>query len=262
MIFYIAKIRLRDYIQIKSGNVMEEVPQKYPDEMKEAAAVIYRHGWGEAFAGNMSIMISEEIPVMQSERVELPCNLVNIADKVFLVTATGSRMRQITAQDTSEFCSLIKIDGNGTGYFLSGEYPKKPTSELLAHLMIHNGNEKNKNRNTTVIHCHPDSVITLLGIPEFQNADHLNDIMRDTLHEVSVILPGGAGIAGGFRPGSKELAESVSDALEGRDIVLMPGHGCFAAGSSTDEALDKIETAVKAADIIIEMIKLKIQGKK
>jgi len=231
--------------------------EKYVKEMKEAAGVIFDHGWAEAYAGNMSVCINEKTDFDRSGKIQLHKKFSNLKGRSVLITSSGSRMRQIASQDQIKMFSLIKIDENGEFYYCHPDFSDRPSSEITAHLMIHNEFCKMKKSDTAIVHCHPDSIITLLRTQKFEDADSLNGMLSDVLLESKLLLPNGAGVLDEMEPGSDMLANAICREVIERDIVLLDKHGCFSYGRDIDEALDKIEFVDKAARINLELFKLK-----
>ncbi len=227
--------------------------------MKEAAGVLYDHGWGEASAGNMSVCINEKTDFNRSSKIQLHKKFPSLKGRSVLITSSGSRMRQIASGDEIKMFYLVTIDENGGFYYFHPDFSDKPSSELIAHLMMHDILCRENKNDNAVIHCHPDSIITLLRSQKFKDQDALNEMFSEVLLESKLLLPNGAGILDDMEPGSEKLASAICKQIKKRDIVLLDKHGCFSHGKDMDEALDRIEFVEKAARIYLELIKLKYE---
>jgi len=226
-------------------------------EMKETASVVFLHGWAEANAGNMSYRLSEEVSYNKNERFELSDRYENLIGKAIIITSSGSRMRHIASGNPEDYCSVIVIDESGTGYYRSEKYNKIPSSELLAHLMLHNEYEiKNKDMKA-VLHCHPNEIISLLHLSVFKTKEAVNKMIFSIHNEALNIVPEGVGVIGVKIPGSYELASAIFSELKKREIALIEKHGCISIGKDFNEALDKIEFVNKAVRIYLDIRNLR-----
>ncbi|MCG2760456.1 MAG: class II aldolase/adducin family protein [Candidatus Delongbacteria bacterium] len=231
--------------------------EKALQEIKEVAGVIYAHGWGEAYAGNMSVIIDDKIPYNKTDKYELTDMFENLIGKTIVITSSGSRMRQISSKNTEDFCSIITIDETGTGYFKSNNLDKNPSSELLAHLMLHNEYQKRRKNIKGVLHCHPDDIIILLHLTAFKTKEAVNKMLFSIHTEAQTVIPDGAGLIGIKKPGSSELAAAVLNELKKREITLLEKHGCISVGKDLNDALDKTEFVNKAVKIYLDIKRLR-----
>ena len=229
------------------------------ENIKEAAGLIHAHGWAEAYAGNISYRMESSVPYDPDSVTELPDRFENLIGKSIVITSSGSRMRHLASRKTSDFCSVITINGNGTGFCTSAEYNQKPSSELIAHLLLHNEYEKRHSGYRAVVHCHPDEIIALLNLPEFKTSEPVNKMLFSIHSEIQTLLPDGAAIIGSKTPGSYELASSIFNELKKHDIALIERHGCFSTGDDIDEAIDKIEIVEKAVKIYFQTRKVHLK---
>jgi len=227
------------------------------EDIKETAEVIHGHGWGEATAGNLSVRLEEKIAFDRSKFAELSDRYENLAGKTLIITSSGSRMRQIASKNTEEYCSIITMSDNGTGYYKVNNFDKNPSSEIIAHLMLHNEYEKRNPEIKAVLHCHPDQIITLLHLATFKTKEAINKMLFSMHTEAELILPEGAGLVGLKKPGSYEFASAVFSELKKREIALIEKHGCISVGTNLNDALDKIEFVNKAVKIYLDIKKLR-----
>ncbi len=125
--------------------------------------------------------------------------------KGFLIKRGG------TFLDVASDPVLVLLDGNA---------PAESSSEYRVHLEVY--------RNTgheAVVHAHPPYAIAAsLVMDEIVPEDSEGKMLCP---RIPVVL--GA-------PGSQEIAENVSRALISSKLVIVRGHGTFAAGKTLDEA--------------------------
>ena len=103
---------------------------------------------------------------------------------------------------------------------LSGDPPKNASTEFRVHREVYK-----KSRHTAIVHAHPPYAVAL---------SLQSDAIKPEDSEGQMLCPlipvvGGA-------PGSQEIADNVAAVLEHSNLVLVRGHGTFAAGKNLDEA--------------------------
>jgi rhamnulose-1-phosphate aldolase len=235
--------------------------EKALSDIKEIAGAIYSKGWGEASAGNMSVLVDDDLFCKCSNEYELPDRFESICGKTIVITSSGSRMRQIAAGEAGEFCSIVRISDTGTSYTRQINQDLVPSSELIAHLLLHNEFLNKKKNIRAVVHCHPDEIITLLNMHEFRTEEEINAMLFSIHTETELLIPEGVGLTGLKKTGSYELASSVLSCFKKHKIALMEKHGCISAGKDLNDAFDKIEFVNKAVRICLDIKKLNREQK-
>lgn len=230
-------------------------------QFRETAEVMYLKGWAEAYAGNMSIRLDFEPGIDMSEKIDLPESFPSLKNITLLVTSSGSRMRHLR-EDPGKFICAIKISHDGGSYFFKPNNGLRPTSELIAHLKIHDALIGKRSQKKAVLHCHPDNIITIAAVEDNTDEMEITNALSSVHSEVNTVIPGGIGRIGLLEPGSPELASALGEKLITKDIIFVVAHGSFAAGSDLNEALDITEVADKAARIYLELLKFKIGREK
>ena len=226
-------------------------------KIKETAKSVYDRGWGEATSGNMSICLRDSVQTLNHESQILNSVYPFLAGKTIVITSSGSRMRHISAGRPENYCSVITLNDEGSSYFMTGKKENTPSSELSAHLKLHNYFAKERPDINSVLHCHPDQIISLLHLKAFKTREAVDKMLFDIHTEAQLLIPDGVGLVGLKKPGSEELAEAVLKELRNTQIVLIEKHGCISSGRDLDEALDKIEFVNNAIKIYFEIIKFK-----
>lgn len=111
------------------------------------------------------------------------------------------------------------------------------STELIVHRAIYLATPA-----LAVVHAHPRAAIAL-------------SLSRDEIVPIDVegsyLLPRVPVIAAELPSGSAELAEKVSAALRHWKVVMVRGHGCFAAGQSLDEAFHWVSSLEQSSQIIL-----------
>jgi len=225
---------------IKATNA-EELSQRYDQielaatlkKLAEIGPLIWQRGWAEANAGNVSVRLTK------------PANGADI----FLVSRTGSRYRQMAMEPMN---SLLLVEASGTEWH--SLVPRaKPTSEWMAHLLLHRHFDTLESPNRVVLHCHPAPVIAISHYPVFKSPDVLNQELAAVLPELPLYLPLGLSCCPAEAPGSIELAIASADCLGPRNALIWEKHGLLCFAPTLDQAFDYIEIIVKAAELWLKI---------
>ena len=208
----------------------------FMNEVEEIAKVgqyLWNKGWAESNGGNISINISDKF---------------NDSYKYFLVTATGSRFRDISDFPEDNLVLMRLLSSEEISYQLCWGN-QEPTSEFITHHLIHEYLEKNKRPEKAVIHTHPQNIIAATHTT-LNNESKLNNILWSTHPEMKLFIPEGVSIAPYRVTGSKELAmETVKSLNPEKRVVVWEKHGCLAVGKDISEAFDLIDMVNKSLEI-------------
>jgi rhamnulose-1-phosphate aldolase len=207
--------------------------------------------WSEASGGNFSIRMDtlpEGVQDLTGETPKpLPLKVPSLGGMYFLISAKGARARDI-AIDPGKGVGLFWILQNGAEFTcLWGT--NNPTSELHAHLSIHNALVLARSPHNAILHSHPANLIGLTHIPDFEDHIDLSNIILRMQSEARVHLPEGITRLPFHIPGSRELGEASARALMKTPVLLWQFHGAVATGQSLSDALDYLEIVDKAAQV-------------
>lgn len=103
---------------------------------------------------------------------------------------------------------------------LSGDPPKDASTEFRVHREVYG-----KSRHAAIVHAHPPHAVA---------ASLVFDAIKPMDSEGEMLCPVIPVVTGA--PGSQEIADNVAAVLEHANLVLVRGHGTFAAGKNLDEA--------------------------
>ncbi len=231
--------------------------EKILDDLKEISGYIWEKGWGEKNAGNLSVdatdeTVGEGAQWSEPERfgdAEYPA----LAGRVFVVTASGRRFRDIAKDAASGVCVVrLTEDGRGIQTLRGAAEGNAPTSELKSHLKIHDFLRSSGALEKVVLHTHPTELIALTHLAEYRGDKALNDALWGAHPEVKVAAPRGAGFVPYETPGSESLAEATLTAFKNRrQIALWDRHGSVCAAETVIDSFDVTDTINKAAKIIL-----------
>jgi len=229
-------------------------------EFRAVAEVLHIKGWAEASAGNMSLrlaVIPEAIGKLAPDPQRIHKTDLNMTDLIgdyFLVTASGTRMREI-AHEPEKGLSFIKILDERHFWLLDGS--EKPSSEWPTHAGLHSLFKENRNGERAVLHCHPLSLISLSHI--FSSEEEMNERIFRMQLETRLLVPEMLGLIPFAVMGSKPLARASKEKLKKFRLALWDKHGVIASGKSLNQALDRIEVVEKAAAIYLQLKSLGIE---
>ncbi|WP_165173418.1 rhamnulose-1-phosphate aldolase [Adlercreutzia sp. ZJ242] len=229
----------------------------------------WERGWHERNGGNASYRLTEG----EAEHVRalhagepgawapLGVEAPEVAGALFLVTATGSFMRNV-ADDPSRALGIVEVDGAGGAWrtlcgFSGGG---RPTSEFAGHLLIHAARLQahdagecgapaaRADEPRVLYHAHPVPVIALTKVLP-PDARILTRALWRAMTECVMVFPEGVGCVGLEVPGSLELARASAEQARRHAAVIWAHHGLLSTGATFDDAFGRMHAIVKAAEI-------------
>ncbi len=146
--------------------------------------------------------------------------------------------RIIIKRRGAQFGQLKPTDFVETGLYTKDSGIVRASTELIVHRAIYQ-----KTSALAIVHAHPRTAIVLsLSRDEIIPIDNEGSYLLRKIPVVSVEMASG----------STEMANKVSDALQGYKIIMQRGHGCFAIGQTLEEAYHWVSTLEEVSDIILE----------
>lgn len=151
---------------------------------------------------------------------------VRVGDRI-IIKRRGAQLGQLKRTDFVE-----------TGMYTKDSGIMRASTELIVHRAIYENTSA-----LAVIHCHPRTAIVLsLSRDEIIPIDNEGSYLLRKIPVISVEMASG----------SKEMADKVSEALQGYKIIMQRGHGCFAIGQTLEEAYHWVSALEEVCDIILE----------
>jgi rhamnulose-1-phosphate aldolase len=232
-------------------------------EMIRVTSDMWLKGWDERNGGNISLRLLDSdvapyLPVWKDRSLlKLSVSVSDLAGQYYLVTGSGKCFRNIQI-DPEANLGIIRILPNGNSAELLWGYRDGgvPTSELPAHLKSHRERQQlGADRARVVMHCHATNLIALTYVLD-SNTDNVTRALWEGSTECLVIFPEGVGVMKWMVPGTDEIGDATAGMLRQHPLVLWPFHGVFAAGDTLDNAFGLIDTAEKAAQILVKVISM------
>ena len=209
----------------------------------------------EGAAGNISLYIGwpleprRRFPLV--ETIALPQAVPELEGKLFIVTGSGRRLREIIKDPGANLGCLVVNPGGETGQLYTS--PRRLftnlTSEFNTHLAAHYDQVLKSGTNFhVIIHAQPPYLTYLSHIPRYQDSQTLNRHLLRWQPELIVQLPEGIGVVPFCIPGSHDLMEHTIRGLAEHRIVVWSKHGVMARSDlSVKRAADRIEYAETGA---------------
>lgn len=225
------------------------------EQIKQITKRMYELGWDERNGGNISVLIDEQElnEYIDTNNVirEIPFDFdaKELANKIFLVTATGSYFRKII-ESPEELLGIFRISPNGDKALLLWGYKNNNrfTSELPTHMLVHSSRIKVDPNHKVVMHCHPVNLLIMTHIHELEDKSFTLSLWR-TMTESIVVFPEGVGALPWMQSGTAEIGYATANKMQTFRLVIWGLHGIHAVGNTIDDAFGLIEVAEKSAQI-------------
>ena len=239
-------------------SILENNPAlaKQVAEVAEVAGYLWQKGWAERNGGNITInitdVVTDEIRGMKaiSDKMQIGTTLPHLKGCYFFCKGTNKRMRDL-ARWPMENGSVIRICDDCASYEIIADQVVRPTSELPAHLSMHNYLIGSGSNYKAAMHTHPIDLVAMTHNPAFLEKDVLTKLLWSMIPETRAFCPRGLGIIPYKLPSSIELAEATVKELADYDVVMWEKHGVCAVGENVMEAFDMVDTLSKSAQIYL-----------
>lgn len=207
--------------------------------------------WHEANGGNLSVRLEKSDARLltfpqDGESTVLEKSFPSLDGDVFIFTVSGSFLGDIPRAPEEGLCVIRLTDGGTKAETLFCPQGKKPTSEFLCHLLLHQSIKPRGGR--VVYHCHPEALIALTFILPLTDKAITNALWR-SISECALVLPDGIGVLEWMVPGSEELAVATAEKMQKYALTVWAHHGVTATGNSLATVFSAVDTAEKAARI-------------
>jgi rhamnulose-1-phosphate aldolase len=219
----------------------------------DVCADLYRQGWAENHAGNLSYRLTGDelasFPVTGGGRTaSFDEPFTALGGMSFLVTAAGSAFR-LLVKDPARHSGVITIADDGGSYEIvwGFEGGTRPTSEFPAHLRGHQARMSVDPDNRVVLHCHPTHVVALTHVHELDEVS-LTRSLWATNSESILAIPQGIGLLPWMVCGTDLIGIESAEKLRTSSIVVWSCHGVLVSGPSLQGALGVVESVDKAAE--------------
>ncbi len=209
----------------------------------------------EGTAGNISVCIRWPVdprlrfPVIGE--LEFPQPVPELAGATFLVSGSGSRLREIQDDPAANIACIVVNEGGRTGQLYTSHRRRfeHVTSEFNSHLAVHNDQVIATRTNFhAIIHAQPLRLTFLSHIPRYQDEGYLNTHLLRWQPETIINLPEGIGFIPVRVPSSADLVAANVECLRNHRIALWARHGVMAHSDvSVMRAVDLVEYAEAAA---------------
>ena len=221
----------------------------------KAGQTLASMGACEGAAGNISVClrwqleIDHHFPIITE--INLPQPVPELAGCTFILTGSGTRLRDLLDNPTANLACLVVNEGGLTAKMYKSHDCQfdRITSEFNSHLAVHYDQICSSNTNfQALIHAQPVHLTYLSHIPRYQDQNYLNTHLLRWQPETILNLPEGIGLIPFEVPGSAKLMEANVETIRKHPIVIWAKHGVMARSDiSLDRAVDLVEYAETAA---------------
>lgn len=209
----------------------------------------------EGAAGNMSLCLEGRIHLNGyfplTKRITLPQPAPSLAGRTLIVTGSGQRLRDISADPSGTLGALvIALDGvQADLYTAPTRRFERLTSELNSHLAAHDDRVRMTGAPFhALIHAQPLHLTYLSHLPRYQDERTFNRQLMRWEAELIIFLSEGIGVLPFFLPGSDALMQATVTALRDHQLVQWGKHGVMSrSDSAIKHACDLIDYAETAA---------------
>lgn len=226
--------------------------QAHVAEIAEVAGYLYEKGWAERNGGNITVNVTDcflsvgdTLPALTDwVTLAMPCSALD--GQYFFCKGTNRRMRDL-ARHPMQNGAIIRLNAEGTAFQIVGEEEVMPTSELPAHLTLHNYFVATGSHYRAVLHTHPTELVALSHHEPFLEDGVLTRLLWSMIPETRAFCPKGLGITRYEVPGSEAIALATLQEIQKHDVALWAKHGVVAVGEHLMEAFDQVDVFNKSA---------------
>lgn len=208
-------------------------------------------GWAEANAGNISVLLppGSDETIWDGDVVTepLPAPLPELSGRTFMVTAAGSRFRQLTRLMDTEIVP-VRISADGLK-IVRLACDREPTTELSTHVLVLAEAAGRGWQTASLVHTHSTHMLALSSsdLP----AEMLEEAVNRSHPEISILIGRGVRFLDFMAPGTWELGRETAAAFRESDCVIWRKHGILGLGRDIDSACDAVEVVEKAARLLL-----------
>ena len=228
---------------------------KFLQDFVDTTENMYRLGWDERNAGNLSILIDEAdaAPYLDLNKVirtiPLGFDAKPLAGKYFLATGMGTYFKNMK-KDPETNLGFFRISKDGQlaellwGWSAGGRF----TSEIPSHLMSHMARLSVDPEHRVVLHCHPTYLVAMTAVHEC-TSEAFTKTLWQMISESIVVFPDGVEVLPWMVFGTEAIGRATAEVIKNSRVVVWPLHGIYGAGRNLDETFGLLEAVEKASQI-------------
>ncbi len=226
----------------------------------EVAGHLWEKGWAERNGGNITVNVTElvddEVRAMPAiaPATAIGLTLPHLKGCYFYCKGTNMRMRDL-ARHPMDNGSIVRILDDCASYEIIADRPVRPTSELPAHLSVHDYLLAKGSPYRATLHTHPIELVALTHNSGWMEKDKATRMLWSMIPETKAFCPRGLGMVPYMLPGSNELAQATLKTIDDDyDVVMWEKHGVFATDVDAMAAFDQVDVLNKSALIYIRSL--------
>lgn len=232
-------------------SLLNPTPRGALASVVDACADIYRLGWAENHAGNLTYRLSSdqlgEFDLSDGPSLPLDVRYPALGGQSYLVTAAGSPFR-LTVREPEVHLGIVEISADGSQYTLRWGFTtgKHPTSEFPAHLRAHERRQQLESADRVVLHCHPTNLIAMTHAHTLDEALFTRTLWAMNSEGI-LAIPDGVGVLPWMVCGTDEIGIKSAEKFGTSNFVVWAFHGALVAARNPDVAVGIVESVDKAA---------------
>ncbi len=212
-------------------------------------------GAAEGAAGNLSVFVRSFEGVVDErfrlwDVVDLPIAVPELADGWLLVTASGSRLRDVAGMPEKTMC-LLNILKGGSEAARYAVQDLRPSSEWNSHLAVHQQRvHVTSSHFHAVVHAQPRYTAYLSHLNAYGDTARWNCALLRWQPEMVLAFPEGMGFLPYATPGSREQMVQTAEGLGRYRAVIWARHGVVTRSEcGLETAADLVEYLEVAAQM-------------
>jgi rhamnulose-1-phosphate aldolase len=228
--------------------------QELIEQMSEAGQRLTEMNACEGAAGNLSVYCRGDSSLPEGftyhELIDLPAVVPDLCGGRFIVTGSGTRLRDIGRRPHACLGIVEVLAGGATAklHYGSTRSFSRLTSEFNSHLLVHRFHVIDRALSThAVVHAQPRRITYLSHLDEYLDAATLNLKLMRWQPEAILNFPEGIAILPFLVPGQTELMRANDLALRHARIAVWAKHGVMARSDAILSGVDLVEYLETAA---------------
>jgi rhamnulose-1-phosphate aldolase len=231
--------------------------------MVKATTDMWLKGWDERNGGNVSFRLLDKdiLPYKEAlngdRTIPIGEKIEGLAGQYFLVTGSGKFFRNVQFNPEANL-GIVRVCADEESIQLLWGFLDHalPTSELSSHLKSHRVRQQvTDGSNRVIMHCHATNLIALTYVLDLSPA-LITRALWEMSTECLVVFPEGVGVLPWIVPGTSIIGAATAESMAKHPLTLWPFHGVFGCGATLDDAFGLIDTAEKAAEILVKVLSM------
>jgi len=176
---------------------------------------------------------------------------------LILVTTSAAKLWTLATRFSDQVCILRVSEDFDSLEILYGprQHGGVPTTEIIAHLLMHDANAREDKRESCVLHVHPQLTIDCSRAFANRRSMLLRALYRQR-PELIANLADLIGVTPFLLPGSSELTRSTARLARTHRVILWSGHGILVREITLERCVDLTDYIEASAGAVLRELSL------